>query len=113
MEQRRGSTQPPEGDGADGDIAARATDLIESGVTAVRHRAVRPVVVAARALVFGVIVLTMLVVVAVAAAIGLVRLLDVYAFGGRVWASDALLGAVCCLAGALAWSRRRSAEAPR
>jgi len=40
--------------------------------------------------------------------VALVRLLDVYAFGGRVWASDTLLGAVLVGAGGFAWSKRRA-----
>lgn len=90
----------------DGDFAARAADMVEAVVDAVHDKAIRPAIIAARAVVFGLIIATMGVVVAVAAAIALVRLLDVYAFGDRVWASDALLGAVCCLAGAVAWAKR-------
>lgn len=107
MEQERGSTRLAGGPGTDEDLATRATDVIEVVVTTVRDRAVRPALLVARAVVFGLIVLTMLLVVATAGAIGLVRLLDVYAFGGRVWASDAVLGAALCLAGGLAWAKRR------
>jgi hypothetical protein len=95
------------------DFAARATDLVETVVVAVHDKAVRPALLAARAVVFGLLVLTMAAVAAVASLVGLVRLLDVYAFGGRVWASDALLGAVCCAAGALAWAKRQGPEAAR
>jgi len=38
--------------------------------------------------------------------VGFVRLLDVYAFGGRVWASDALFGAIFCGGGFFLWSLR-------
>lgn len=112
MEQLSGSARPP-GDGGGPDLASRATDMVEAVVDAVHDKAVRPALLVARAVVFGLIVVTMLAVVSVAAAVGLVRLLDVYAFGGRVWASDALLGFVCCVGGLVAWSRRRPAETPR
>jgi hypothetical protein len=39
-------------------------------------------------------------------AIALVRVLDVYAFGGRVWASDAVLGGLLVLGGGFAWTKR-------
>lgn len=106
------SSAPP-GAPAGADFAARAADLVETVVDTVHDKAVRPALLAARAVVFGLVVLTMAVVAAVASLIGLVRLLDVYAFGNRVWASDALLGAICCAAGALAWAKRRGPEVTR
>lgn len=112
MDQPSRPTIPP-GEPDQADLATRAADLVEAVVDTVHDKAVRPALLVARALVFGLIVCTMAVVVAVAGAVGLVRLLDVYAFGGRVWASDALLGAVSCAAGVLAWSRRRPAGASR
>lgn len=103
----------PSRDPVSGDFAARTADLVQTVVDTVHDKAVRPALLVARAVVFGLIALTMATVAGVASLIGLVRLLDVYAFGGRVWASDALLGAVCCLAGAVAWSRRRGPEVAR
>jgi len=96
--------------GTDPDVATRAVDAIDSVIGVVRDKAVRPVVIAARAVVFGLIILVMLLVAAVAAGVGLVRLLNVEVFSGRVWAADALLGVVACAAGALAWSKRRARE---
>jgi len=85
---------------------ARVADGIEDVVEAVHDRVVRPLTLVARGLVFGMIIAVMALVLAVLAAIAAVRLLDVYAFGGRVWASDALLGALLVAAGVLAWSKR-------
>jgi hypothetical protein len=94
-------------------MATRAVDLLDEVVGVVRDRAVRPVVVAARAVVFGIVAATLLSVAGVAIAIGLVRLLDVEVFGGRVWASDALIGVVACAVGAVAWAKRTTgATAP-
>jgi hypothetical protein len=51
-----------------------------------------PLLLVARAIVFGIIVATMALIVSILLSIAVVRLLDVYAFRGRVWASDALVG---------------------
>ncbi|MDA8071983.1 MAG: hypothetical protein M0Z82_10385 [Actinomycetota bacterium] len=95
---------------AGGDFASRAADTVESVVDLVHDRAIRPLLLVARGVVYGIVVLTMLCVVGVVLSVGLVRLLDVYAFGNRVWASDALIGLVLCAAGALAWRKRRPAQ---
>ncbi|MDA8269204.1 MAG: hypothetical protein M0Z63_01870 [Actinomycetota bacterium] len=96
-----------------GDIAARVADTIEAVVDAVHDRAIRPLLLVARGIVYGIVAGTMALVVAVVLAITLVRVLDVYAFGNRVWASDALIGAVLCAAGAVAWHKRRPAGEER
>ena len=87
---------------------AKVADTIEDVVEAVHDRVVRPLTLAARGVVFGIIIAVMAIALSILAAIAVVRLLDVYAFGGRVWASDALLGAILVLAGAFAWTRRRA-----
>jgi hypothetical protein len=87
---------------------AKVADTIEDVVGAVHDRVVRPLTVVARGIVFGIIIAVMAIALSILAAIAVVRLLDVYAFGGRVWASDALLGAILVLAGAFAWTRRRA-----
>jgi len=91
---------------------AKVADTIEDVLEGVQDRVVRPLILAARGLVFGIIIATMALVLSVVMAIALVRLLDVYAFGGRVWASDALLGAILVLGGGYAWTKRgtRGAE---
>jgi len=97
--------------GADAEWPARVADGIEDVVAAVHDRVVRPLMIVARGLVFGIIVGTMALVLGVLALVVLVRLLDVYAFGGRVWASDAVLGGLLVVAGAFAWSKRRAPDA--
>jgi hypothetical protein len=87
---------------------AKVADTIEDVVGAVHDRVVRPLTLVARGVVFGIIIAVVGIVLSILVAIAVVRLLDVYAFGGRVWASDALLGAVLVLAGAFAWSKRRA-----
>jgi len=91
---------------------AKVADTIEEVVGAVHDRVVRPLTLVARGLVFGIIIAVMALVLSVLMVIAVIRLLDVYAFGGRVWASDALLGALMVAGGAFAWTKRgaRSAE---
>ncbi|MHB8681754.1 MAG: hypothetical protein ACYDA2_06640 [Acidimicrobiales bacterium] len=97
--------------GPSGDWAARTADTIEQVVDAVHDRVIRPLVIVARALVFGILVSTMVLVLGVLTAIAVVRVLDTYAFGHRVWASEALVGGIFTLFGLLAWALRRSRRA--
>jgi FtsH-binding integral membrane protein len=60
----------------------------------------------ARAIVFGIIVFAAATTTVTLLSIALVRLLTVYAFSGRVWASDFLIGAVFIAIGAIAWTLR-------
>jgi hypothetical protein len=94
------------------DWPAKVADTIEDVVEAVQDRVVRPLILVARGIVFGIIIAVMALVLSVVVAIAVVRLLDVYAFGGRVWASDAVLGGLLVIGGAFAWSKRspRGAE---
>lgn len=105
----RGDTSAGDGnpwDRADPEWPARAADVVEELVGAVHTRVVRPLVLVARGIVFGLIITAMALVAGILISVALIRILDVYAFGGRVWASDALVGALLCAAGGLAWSRR-------
>jgi hypothetical protein len=85
--------------------------MVEDVVNAVHDRVVRPLILAARAVVFGILVATMVLVLAVLFSVAVVRLLDVYAFGGRAWASELVVGGLLTLGGLAAWSRRRSGDA--
>ncbi len=98
------------------DWASQATQLVERFVGAVRDRSVRPVLFAVRALVVGSLVSLIVAFILVVVAIGVVRLLTADAFGGRVWASDLVIGGIFSAAGALLVKLggiRRSEDADR
>ena len=100
------------GSGALGDLPARGTDLVETLVTLLRDKAVRPLTLATRAIVFGIIIFAASVVTIVLLSIALIRLLTVYAFDGRVWLSDLVVGAVFVIVGVVAWSQRTDPAGP-
>ena len=88
-----------------GDWATRLVDRFVDGVESVRQAATRPVLTAARALVYGLVVVACAVAALVLAGIGLFRLLDVV-LPGSSWSAHLVLGAACCALGGLLWSRR-------
>jgi len=87
---------------------AQVADAVEGVVTTFRTQVIRPLMLVARGLVFGIIVGTMALVVSVLLVVSLVRLLTVYLFGGRVWASYLLLGVLFVGGGFAAWTQRHS-----
>lgn len=102
---------PPALAASSDDLPARAADLVETVVGLLRDKTIRPLTLVARAIVFGIIVLAAATVTAVFVSISLVRLLTVYAFSGRVWASDLLIGAIFVLMGLAAWTQRTDRKA--
>ncbi|HUZ11197.1 MAG TPA: hypothetical protein VMU76_13620 [Acidimicrobiales bacterium] len=98
---------------ATAELSAKAVDTIDLVVANINDRAIRPLLIAARALVFGMLAAVLGIVVVVVASVAVVRLLDVYVFDGRVWAAEALLGAIFVAFGLLAWSRRSPRPAGR
>jgi hypothetical protein len=89
------------------DWPARAADAIESTVATVHDRVVRPLLLLARAIVFGILVGSMALALTILLSVALVRLLDDYWFSRRVWASEAIVGGLITLLGLVAWSQRR------
>jgi len=84
----------------------KAADAVDLLVDTIHDKAIRPVLLAARAIVFGLLVAVLAFVVLTLISVGLLRLLDVYVFPGRVWASYAVLGLVFSAGGLWAWSQR-------
>lgn len=93
-----------------GDWPAQAADAIVNAVETVRDRTTTPIMKVARGLVFGVFAGTIIIVIAVLAIIGVVRLLD-EALPSGVWLPYLLLGVLFTVVGALLF-RRRNAPAP-
>jgi hypothetical protein len=89
------------------DLPVRGTHLVDTLVELLRDRAVRPLTLATRALVYGIIILAASLVTLVLLSITLIRVLTVYAFDGRVWISDLVVGGLFVVAGLAAWSRRK------
>ena len=88
------------------DLPTRGADAVDTLVDLVRDKAVRPLTLATRAIVFGIIILAASVVTLTLLSITLIRLLTVYVFDGRVWLSDLVVGGVFVIIGVLAWSQR-------
>jgi hypothetical protein len=88
------------------DWPEKAVDLIDLVVDTIRDRVIRPIILVGRAIVFGLLIATLVTVLAVVVGVAILRLLDVYVFPGEVWASYTVLGALTCAVGLVAWSRR-------
>jgi hypothetical protein len=84
----------------------KAVDKVDLLVAVVTDKAVRPVVLAARAVVFGVVIAVTTVVLVVLFSVGFVRLLDVYVWPGEVWISYLVLGSLFIALGVLAYALR-------
>ncbi len=90
------------------DLPAKAADLVDSAVSLVRDKAIRPLILVARGIVYGTVAAVLAIFVIVMVAIGLIRLLDVYAFPGDIWASYLLVGFVFSASGITLWALRTS-----
>lgn len=96
----------PTGAGLINDLPVRGADMVDTVVELLRDKTVRPLTLATRAIVFGIIVFAASVVILVLVSIAVIRLLTVYVFDGRVWLSQLVVGAVFVVAGLVAWSQR-------
>jgi hypothetical protein len=84
----------------------KALDTVDLVVNTLHDKVVRPAVVGARAVVFGVIIAVVGLTISVLLSVGFIRLTTVYLFDHRVWISYLALGAIFCSAGAFAYSKR-------
>jgi len=85
-------------------LSARALGTIDTVVAAVNDKAVRPAIVAARAIVFGVIIAVVGITALVLFCIGFIRLTTIA--GHRIWGSYIVLGLLFSAIGAFVYSRR-------
>jgi hypothetical protein len=89
---------------AENDLSERALDTVDTVVATVNDKAIRPALVAARGIVFGIIIAAVAITVVVLFCITVIRA-SVIA-GHRVWASYVVLGLIFSGVGALLYSRR-------
>lgn len=89
------------------DFVDKALHSFDHVLDVVHDRVLRPILLVGRALAFGFIILLAVLVLLVALGIGIIRLLDVYAFSGHEWLSYAVIGALSLITGLVIWRRRR------
>lgn len=94
------------------ELPRRAADAVQLLVDTIHDKAVRPAVLATRAIVFGLLIAAVGTVLVVVGSIAVLRLFDVYVFGHRVWLSYLVLGGALTLAGFAAWTRRTARPSP-
>lgn len=102
------ATAAPKQTAVPSDWPDKAADAIESAIGLVRDKSVRPLTLVAKAAVYGLIVAIVGVSVAVMVAVGVVRLLNVYALTD--WESDVVVGGILALVGMFALSRAWAAR---
>jgi hypothetical protein len=85
-------------------LSARALETIDTVVAAVNDKAVRPAIVAARAIVFGVIIAVIGITALIVFCIMFIRLTTIA--GHRIWGSYMVLGLLFSGIGAFIYSRR-------
>lgn len=90
------------------DWATKVTDAVESVVGVARDHSLRPVITVLRFVLLGLLAFGLGVLSFVLVVIGIVRVLTVNLFDGRVWAADLVVGGLCVLLAFCLWliSRR-------
>jgi hypothetical protein len=91
----------------DGDIVDKALSQFDHVLDIVHDKVLRPILLAGRAVAFGLIILLVGFVLIGALLIGLIRLIDVYCFAGREYLSYVSVGAISLIAGLIVWRKRR------
>jgi uncharacterized protein YacL len=94
------------------ELPRKAADAVQLLVDTIHDKAVRPAVLATRAIVFGLLIAALATLLLVLGSIAVLRLFDVYVFGHRVWLSYLVLGGALTLAGLGAWTRRTARPSP-
>ena len=89
------------------DLVDRLLGFVDHLLDVVHDRVLRPIIVAARVVAYGLIAALAAIILVAALVIGFVRLLNVYAFNGRDWLSYASVGALSVVIGMVIWRRRR------
>lgn len=90
----------------------KAADAVQLVVDTIHDKAIRPAVLATRAIVFGLLVAALAALLLVLGSIAVLRLFDVYVFGHQVWLSYIVLGGALTLCGLAIWTRRTAKPSP-
>ncbi len=85
-------------------LSERALDTVDAVVATVNDKAIRPAIVAARGIVFGVVIAVMGITTVVLFCVGFIRVTTIA--GHRIWASYIVLGLIFSIVGAVLYSRR-------
>jgi hypothetical protein len=91
----------------DGDFVDKALFQFDRVLDIVHDRVLRPILLAGRAIAYGMIILLVTFVLVGALFIGLVRFIDIYFFAGREYLSYVSVGAISLVAGLIIWRKRR------
>jgi hypothetical protein len=92
---------------SDGDFVDKALFQFDHVLDVVHDRVLRPILLAGRALAFGIIILFATFVLVGALLIGLIRFIDVYCFAAHQYLSYVSVGAISVIAGMIIWRKRR------
>jgi ABC-type nickel/cobalt efflux system permease component RcnA len=91
----------------DPDFVDKLLGMLDHGLDVVHDKVLRPIILAARAIAYGLIIVLAAIVLVIALVIGFIRLLNIYAFSGHEWLSYVVVGVLSLLAGMIIWRRRR------
>jgi hypothetical protein len=86
------------------ELTNRVLNTVDTVVATVNDKAVRPAVVAARSVVFGIIIGVVAITVLMLFCVMFIRITTIA--GHRIWASYLVLGLIFCIVGAILYSRR-------
>jgi hypothetical protein len=92
---------------SDGDFVDKALFQFDHVLDIVHDKVLRPILLAGRALAFGLIILFAGFILIGALLVGLIRFIDVYCFAGREYLSYVSVGALSLIAGLIVWRKRR------
>ena len=92
---------------SDGDFVDKALFQFDHVLDVVHDRVLRPILLAGRALAYGLIILFAALFLIGALLIGLIRFIDIYCFAGREYLSYVSVGAISLVAGLIIWHKRR------
>ncbi len=96
-----------DGSAPDRDIVDKLLAGLDHVLDVVHDKVLRPIILAGRAIAFGLIIALAALFFAVVVVIGLVRLLNVYVFSSHQWITYVVIGALSIIAGLVIWRKRR------